>query len=609
MPGISFVYDIEGNLKLIGTRILSSLESLVHSEQYQQEVLFHDDFCFLGCTRYEKYPFAAFENDRYRFFLEGKIYNKDNSAFNRELDELAEAIFRKEKNFCTLLADWLLDTDGDFLVTLLQKSSNDFAIFNDALGRLPLYCFRAEKRLIVSREIRFMARLVPDRKYDRYAIAQYLLFGYPLGKRTLFRDAQSLQPGTLIYSDSEKKKIRLETVHRFSFDQKKYKNINPGEITDHLYDLYLEACKNRADPSGKNVVALSGGLDSRAVSAALSGLNIPFSAATFLDYSRTAEPDVRIAREVANILHTDWKLFPLGPPRGADLLELLRIKNGLNPLRMSFGIPFFRKVKETFGSEIIYFTGDGGDKVLPDLRPRVKISDPDKLAKYVADKNQVIPLEKVAAFTGLEQQQIMAELKSHLMSYPEQSLKNKYVHFLVFERGFKWLYEGEDRNRFYFWSVTPFYSAPFFNCAINCPDRLKLRYRIYRQLLIKLSAGAAAIDAANWKLPISSPKVELLLFARDHIYFRLPLGWQRIVRNRFRKTEALDAPVKKSLECLQEQLRNCRVVSEYLSIGDPTETGNLGWDGFDNLFTIACLIEETECGKSSLEKYREEEFA
>ena len=143
---------------------------------------------------------------------------------------------------------------------------------------------------------------------------------------------------------------------------------------------------------------------------------------------------------------------------------------------------------------------------------------------------------------------------------------------------------------------------------MECPDRLKLRYRLYREFLARLSPKAARIKTANWRLPVTSPSVGLLLLAKDQLYSRMPLSWQRVAVKKFRKIEEPE-PVGKSRECLEELLKNCRALYDYLSVGGLEETGSLGRDGFDNLFTIASLIEEVECGKSTLEKYRGEEFA
>jgi len=171
MPGLSFVCDFNENLKQEEARVLQSLRSLVHSELYGYDVLYHDKSYFLGITRYNEYPFTVLQSDKYSIYIEGRIYNKNYSLLNRELQELADNIFRERSTSRKVLSEWLLRTDGDFVIIVLEKNSKEIIIFNDALGRLPLYYCEIPRGLCVSREIRFIANLFNDNRFDRMAIA------------------------------------------------------------------------------------------------------------------------------------------------------------------------------------------------------------------------------------------------------------------------------------------------------------------------------------------------------------------------------------------------------------------------------------------------------
>ena len=85
----------------------------------------------------------------------------------------------------------------------------------------------------------------------------------------------------------------------------------------------------------------------------------------------------------------------------------------------------------------------------------------------------------------------VAELRDHVSSYPERDFVQKYVHFVTCERIFKWLTEGEDRNRCFFWSATPYSSFEFFESAMRCPDEQKSYYGLYREFLLQLSPAGA----------------------------------------------------------------------------------------------------------------------
>ncbi len=56
MPGISFVYDSEQKIKQNGNFILRSINSLIHDDNYESEVLLTNNSYFLAGTRYPEYP-------------------------------------------------------------------------------------------------------------------------------------------------------------------------------------------------------------------------------------------------------------------------------------------------------------------------------------------------------------------------------------------------------------------------------------------------------------------------------------------------------------------------------------------------------------------------
>ena len=151
------------------------------------------------------------------------------------------------------IADWLLDTDGDFVLYALNKSNNDFFIMNDLLGRLPLYyTFRNDSELILSREIQLMSFLIQNydedgNKFDKMGIAQFLLFSHTLGTRTLLKNVTRLEPSSLLIVSNGNSTIKLHNLHVFNFENKKYADQSIKKNVKELVPLFLEACRNRVD--------------------------------------------------------------------------------------------------------------------------------------------------------------------------------------------------------------------------------------------------------------------------------------------------------------------------------------------------------------------------
>jgi asparagine synthase (glutamine-hydrolysing) len=609
MPGISFICDLKCDLRQKESRILQSLDSMLHMEQYESRILLKEESYFLGYTGYKEYPITSFENEEFCIYLEGQIYGKDYSAINSELNSLATYIFYNRDDVKEQVAEWLLNTDGDFIVFIFQKSSMRICIINDAISRLPAYYYKnnTDGKLVISRELRFVADLIDALSFDKMAIAQYLLFGYTLGRRTLWENISYLQPATLIRIDFNKPEIKFDVIRQVNFESKRYSNRNIKQNATELTSLFCEACKNRAKQSKISILSLSGGFDSRAVAAGLLKTGSPFQAVTMLSCNKEEALDVAIAEQLARELNFDWKLFELEPPRGRDVLRLLRIKNGLNYLAMSFILSFFDRLKETYGSNITYFTGDGGDRLKPHIKPPKTLKSLDKLINHILVHNQVFSLDDVAGITKIPRTKIMDELRNLVLSYPEREWNDKYIHFMVYESAFKWVFEGEDRNRCFFWSTNPFYSVKFFDYAMNIPDSMKSRYKLYGEFLTQLLPRASGIRTTHGNIPIRSIKARLFFFALDS-YLRLSPNLRGIVRGIIKK-QRLNEHNLNLIRCLSEQIKNNKLFSEYLSLDDVIQNyGSYSKGAILNLFTIVSMIEEFSCSASTIEKFYDTDF-
>ena len=607
MPGISLICDFKKNLKQ--DVILKTLDNLIYDKDYYYQILINENQFIVSCTKYLEYPTHVFENDDFYFFIEGRIYNKNEYNIKIELSSLAKSIFNDNYNYKEYLKKWILDTDGDFIIFILHKSSNKMIIFNDSFGRLPLYYYYLGGKFLISREIRFIASLVNNIEIDNMGVALFLLFGYTMGERTLLKDVKYLEPATLLKIDPNISEITKVNIYKYNFEIKINKNKKIDNCADDLASLFIQACKNREQSDYKNVIGLSGGLDSRAVAAGLYKSKIPIYAATRLSYDKNEQIDVNIAKEIANTLNINWQLFNCEPNKGSDYLKLLNMKLGLVPLSISFIIPFLNNVKNFYGNNIVYFTGDGGDRIKPTLKPLKKLKNLDDLVNYIISSNFIFSLNDVSKLVNIAQHEIYEEIKNIVISYPETDLYQKYVHFMIYESAFKRVFEGEDKNRFYFWSVTPFYSIHFFNYAMNCTDKMKSHYKLYKKFLIKLSPQISYIKNANWGLPITSKKIYFYLI-EYYLYKNLPSKFKKTLDLKLKKRFSLFNEVKTNdlINCFWDQINNCNYINKYISINYLKDFESVNKTPFFNLFTINSVIEKILCNRSVFDIYYDKDL-
>jgi len=621
MPGISLKCDL--NKKNTSDHnnndydlFLEASKSIVHNDYYKREILLKEPY-LLVCTRYPEYPIKILDNQKFWLCIEGKMYGKDESALESEISDLIELVFRadltigKDKK---MVADWLLETDGDFVLYALNKRTNDFFVMNDLLGRLPLYYYAKDKsELIVSREIQFMSYLLHNsyengNKFDMMGIAQFLLFSHTLGRRTLLRNISRLEPASLLRVCNNNSKIETHNIHVFNFENKRYGNDSIKKNVQGLVPLFLEACKNRVDQNAKNLISLSGGFDSRAIAASLRENKIPCYAVT------SPEPNWRpvvgnsseteIAEKLANTLNIECENYDIMMPKAENLLMLLRTKNGLIYLAHSFLPRFLEELKGRHGSSPInFFTGHGGDVSFTNLSFDVR--DVDRCVRGILRIKGRFPLDIIAALTKIKETEIMHEIRNILSSYPEEDPSLKLVHFLFFENNAKFSFEIEDVNRFYFWSVAPFYSVPFFKYIFNCSDKNKEKLALYREFLFAISPATAAINNSNWGCSILSKRFKILQYI-FYLSFKYP-KLRRFIKKIYDKRAYNYKDNSRIIQCIREQVKDCNEIQNFLS-SEVTEKilntcSDYSHEGIDNLLTITSLMGETLCNRSTLNKY------
>jgi len=218
MPGLSMLFDFHGNALKREADFIRSMDSVLPGKQYRREDLFHDNALLLGCTRYENYPAAAFHGELFSIFLEGRVYGKNLKTLESELTLLAETLFRDRSRGKEKLLKWLLAADGEFVAFIRRRDTGEIILFNDLLGHLPLYCYSNGDFFLISREIGIFQTFLSGIQLDRMAVAQYLLFAFSLGSRTLMENVRRVKRASLFHWVPGDREVNVETLHELNYD-------------------------------------------------------------------------------------------------------------------------------------------------------------------------------------------------------------------------------------------------------------------------------------------------------------------------------------------------------------------------------------------------------
>jgi len=610
MPGVNVVLDRAGRLREREAALRSSLSRLAFDRTYSSSIPHFDDHFALGFSRHAQYPVLVFQEGGRLICVDGFIYSKTEDEIETDLRAIGLLAFTDGDGCTEAIRRFMLSTDGEYAVFIYDIGKGELLVFNDPLCRLPLYYADRGGELVVSRTPGFIHTVTGDNAFDEDSIFEYLLFGYPLQGRTLFRDVFRLTGGSVLRGRMRDGGFSVKRLKVIDYEERHEEDPGVQSHAEAISQMLHEAVRRRASPVVNNLLALSGGLDSRTVAGCLTALEIPFTAVTFHDYYGIVSPDVEYARMMAGALGVDWELHAMKRATGSDCLEMLDRLCGMNYLGVSFSVPLIRELMEEHGDDITLFTGDGGDRVLRDTRPVGTVRDIGDLARYVVQHNSVIPVDVVSRITGTPKEEFMSRLEGILESYPERDMKMKYHRFIFCERCPGWHFQGEERNRAYVRPVTPFYSIELFRYAMALPDGMKTNFRLYREVLGAVSPLLASISNPEWGFPITSRRLPLYSMAR-RAYFTMPGGLKRRIIGRLKRGK-MRCPYdceSNFMRCLAEQIEGCPAIADHLSPA-AVRSSAPGLDklGLDHLFTLTSVIERLSLGRSSIARFAGQEL-
>ncbi len=472
--------------------------------------------CLAGHVGYPSYPVRTWRSRGASILLEGRIYGRSDDDLGRELGELFEGALVGGNDFQDV-ARFVGSTDGEFLAVGISASGDRLVAFTDALGRLPVYLHAGAAGVILSRECKVIGSINATWQFDRLGLAEHFWVGYPLGDRTLFEGIRRAGEGFCLEAFRTPVSIATREVSTYSYrcDLKSDRRDIRASAADLANWLSAAAVARGAGPDGDTtVVSLSGGSDSRTVLAALKGSKSNVVTATFQRDDGGQAEDVRVAELVAQSLDVSWHLLKLPPVPPQAEQELAWLKDGLNSVAMAFLVPFFEETVRRWGDSAVLLTGDGGDKVFPDLRPVSRPRNTDGLIDTILADAMLMRTQNVEALFGLEAGCLRNELSGLLSSYPEEALEYKAVRFLIAERGRKALFEGEDRGRSFLWQATPFYALPVFEAGLAVPDETKADDRFYLEVQRHLDPTLLTLPHADFGIPIDSARFRRRALAR-----------------------------------------------------------------------------------------------
>jgi asparagine synthase (glutamine-hydrolysing) len=208
---------------------------------------------------------------------------------------------------------------GAFCAVILDRASRTLMLITDRLGSYPLYWSATERGLVFASSVQGILRCGEPRDLDPVAVADCLTFGFPLGTKTLARSVKLVPPASVLRYSWDSGEIALTRYWDLASSFRPWSGTK-SEFFEEVIAAFQGAVGRAFAGNHACGLALSGGLDSRAILSAVNG-----RASTLLTYTLGVDgcADHVIADRLASLAGTRHLFFELGEQYLADFLPNL----------------------------------------------------------------------------------------------------------------------------------------------------------------------------------------------------------------------------------------------------------------------------------------------
>jgi asparagine synthase (glutamine-hydrolysing) len=301
MPGIIGFSNnkIERSQTIIG----KMQEIITYECFYQKDYIFCDHSVSASrvntnIIQTEKQPYS--DSGVYAW-LDGELYNGQEltSDLNlhglTDLQILVNLFLRKNDNKFSFLKK----IDGIYVAVIYDTRTNEIHLISDRYGLRHIYWTVLNGNLIWSSELKaFLVFPAFKPVIDRQAVKEFFSVGYLLEDRTWFKGVDLLSSGTVLTWSIKNSSVRSQRYWWWDNIKSLPQIKDDREIAEEFGNLFVNAVNLRSRPDERVSSTLSGGLDSRAILAAMPDYGYPIHVITFGEKDCD---DIRIAAMAAHV--------------------------------------------------------------------------------------------------------------------------------------------------------------------------------------------------------------------------------------------------------------------------------------------------------------------
>jgi len=364
---INYKTDLSNALELLIKRGPDDKDLFIEKRDGGTVSFGHRRLSIIDLTSGGHQPMHSYDN-RYSIVFNGMIYNY--KELKLELENLGIK-FVSNSDTEVLLQSWIFWKEdclkklvGMFSFVIYDRKLKNLFCVKDQFGMKPLFYFYDKEKFIFSSEIYPILSLLKSKpKINLQRSYDYLLFGNQDNLEDTFIDKiKQLKAGSILKFSYEKNFLNIKRWWYPPIEERK--NLNFGDSVQKLKEKFLEKVKIHLRSDVPIGIALSGGIDSSAITCAVRHLNPNCEINTFSYISEDSNLNEKKWITIVNDFTKSKSNFVFaGNDFSTDLDNVIKIQ-GEPFLDTSIITEYliFKKAKEN-GIKVM-LEGQGGDELL-----------------------------------------------------------------------------------------------------------------------------------------------------------------------------------------------------------------------------------------------------
>ncbi|TCD46987.1 asparagine synthase-related protein, partial [Chlorobium sp. N1] len=310
MPGIFGFSALDSDKTASGIEAMS--EAMYLYPHFNQDQSFRDEDVaasrvHLGKIGMPSSPFC--DETQNRVWIEGEVYNlpevvkdagwqKESRVTNADFPEWILYAYRNNQ-----LEQFLNKVDGYFCAALYDQKARKVKLISDRCGMRMLYWYHRNGVFAWAGEVKGILALPQvDRSIDRFSLPCFMDLGYLMGEHTWFEHIRLIKPATILDYDIAANTI--EQKYYWTWGEIKQSQLSFDDAVDALHEAFMTSVQRRFNPDELIGISLSGGLDSRAIFAAVNKLYPDYEGYAYT-FGVPGCDDIEIAKQVVS--RSQWR--------------------------------------------------------------------------------------------------------------------------------------------------------------------------------------------------------------------------------------------------------------------------------------------------------------